>query len=78
MVAIMALMESPAIIVGLILMFIYNKEKSSGTNKLSVIKHSFTNGSFILILGSLIISLLANAKHLVMLSSYLNKSNSSY
>ncbi len=62
MVAIMALMESPAIIAGLILMSIYNKEESSGTNKLSVIKHSFTNGSVLLILGSLVIGLLANAK----------------
>ncbi|MFN8117599.1 MAG: sodium-dependent bicarbonate transport family permease [Bacteroidia bacterium] len=62
MVAIMALMESPAIIAGLILMSIYNKEESKTTNKLSVIKHSFTNGSVLLILGSLIIGLLANAK----------------
>jgi hypothetical protein len=62
MVAIMALMESPAIIAGLILITIYNKEKSSTVNKLEVIKHSFTNGSVLLILGSLIIGLLANAK----------------
>jgi hypothetical protein len=62
MVAIMALMESPAIIAGLILITIYNKEKSSSVNKLEVIKHSFTNGSVLLILGSLIIGLLANAK----------------
>lgn len=62
MVAIMALMESPAIIAGLILMSIYNKEENNQTNKLSVIKHSFTNGSVLLILGSLIIGLFANAK----------------
>ncbi len=62
MVAIMALMESPAIIAGLILMSIYNKDESNNTNKLSVIKHSFTNGSVLLILGSLVIGLLANAK----------------
>lgn len=62
MVAIMALMESPAIIAGLILMSIYNKSESASTNKLSVIKHSFTNGSVLLILGSLIIGLLADAK----------------
>ena len=62
MVAIMALMESPAIIAGLILMSIYNKEETSSTNKLAVIKHSFTNGSVLLILGSLVIGLLANAK----------------
>lgn len=62
MVAIMALMESPAIIAGLILISIYNKEASSSVNKLEVVKHSFTNGSVLLILGSLIIGLLANAK----------------
>ena len=62
MVAIMALMESPAIIAGLILMSIYNKKESNSANKLSVVKHSFTNGSVLLILGSLVIGLLANAK----------------
>lgn len=64
MVAIMALMESPAIIAGLILMSIYNKEKndSNGADKMYVIKHSFTNGSVLLILGSLVIGFLANAK----------------
>jgi uncharacterized protein len=62
MVAIMALMESPAIIAGLILISIYNKEKNSTVSKLEVVKHSFTNGSVLLILGSLIIGLLANAK----------------
>jgi hypothetical protein len=62
MVAIMALMESPAIIAGLILISIYNKEKNDTVNKLEVVKHSFTNGSVLLILGSLIIGLLANAK----------------
>ena len=62
MVAIMALMESPAIIAGLILISIYNKEKNDTVNKLEVVKHSFTNGSVLLSLGSLIIGLLANAK----------------
>lgn len=62
MVAIMALMESPAIITGLILMSIYNNQKSISISKLSVVKHSFTNGSVLLILGSLVIGLLANAK----------------
>lgn len=63
MVAIMALMESPAIIIGLILISIFNKESSStNINILSVIKHSLTNGSVLLILGSLVIGLLADAK----------------
>ena len=62
MVAIMALMESPAIIAGLILMSIFNKEDADKVKPLSIIKHSLTNGSVLLILGSLIIGLLANAK----------------
>jgi hypothetical protein len=62
MVAIMALMESPAIIIGLFLISIFNKENSNTINKKSVIKHSFTNGSVLLILGSLVIGYIANAK----------------
>jgi hypothetical protein len=62
MVAIMALMESPAIIIGLILISIFNKDESSIIKKRSVIKHSLTNGSVLLILGSLIIGFVANAK----------------
>jgi len=62
MVAIMALMESPAIIAGLILMSLFNKEETNRVQPFSIIKHSFTNGSVLLILGSLIIGLLANAK----------------
>mgnify|MGYP000953596678 CR=1 FL=1 len=62
MVAIMALMESPAIIAGLILISIFNKEKSEKVSAMPVIKHSLTNGSVLLILGSLLIGLFANAK----------------
>lgn len=62
MVAIMALMESPAIIAGLVLMSLFNKEETDHVKPFSIIKHSFTNGSVLLILGSLIIGLLANAK----------------
>lgn len=62
MVAIMALMESPAIIVGLLLISFFNKEEASTIKKRTVMKHSFTNGSVLLILGSLIIGYIANAK----------------
>jgi hypothetical protein len=62
MVAIMALMESPAIIIGLILISIFNKDESNIIKKRSVLKHSFTNGSVLLILGSLIIGYVANTK----------------
>jgi len=62
MVAIMALMESPAIIMGLVLISIFNKDEGEIIKKRLAIKHSFTNGSVLLILGSLIIGYLANAK----------------
>lgn len=62
MVAIMALMESPAIIIGLVLISLFNKEQTQKINKLEILRHSLTNGSVLLILGSLIIGFLANAK----------------
>jgi hypothetical protein len=62
MVAIMAMMESPAIIMGLLLISIFNKEADEKIKKSTAITHSFTNGSVLLILGSLIIGFLANAK----------------
>ena len=60
MVAVMALMEAPAIIVGVILIRLYNKNELHNTKMSSLIKHSFTNGSVLLITGSLIIGLLAS------------------
>lgn len=63
MVAIMALMESPAIIIGLVLISFFKKEALTTSIKIpSVIKHSLTNGSVLLILGSLVIGFLASAK----------------
>jgi hypothetical protein len=61
MVAVMALMESPAIIVGVILMMRYDAESEGGDLK-SIVKHSFTNGSVLMILGSLIIGIVADTK----------------
>lgn len=60
MVAVMALMEAPAIIVGVILIRLFNKKEETKTSLASLIKHSFTNGSVLLILGSLLIGLLAS------------------
>ena len=62
MVAIMALMESPAIIIGLLLISIFNRDENEIIKKRTAIKHSFTNGSVLLILGSLVIGYLASAK----------------
>jgi hypothetical protein len=55
MVAIMALMESPAIIVGvLMLRYFSDKSHEPGATR-KIIHHALTNGSVLLILGSLII-----------------------
>jgi hypothetical protein len=58
MIAVMALMEAPAIIVGVFLMKKFNKQ-SSGKSLKEVMLHALTNGSVILIVGSLIIGFLA-------------------
>lgn len=61
MVAIMALMEAPSIIVGLLLIKIFKKnQKESNIPMKTVINHALTNGSVLLILGSLLIGFLAN------------------
>lgn len=64
MVAVMALMEFPAIIVALMLLNIFDKEKNAGYkfDIIKIIKHSFTNGSLLMIVGSLIIGILADSK----------------
>ena len=60
MVAVMALMEAPAIIVGVILIRIFDENNENNASLPSIIKHSFTNGSVLLILGSLVIGLVAS------------------
>lgn len=60
MVAVMALMEAPSIIIGVLLMSYFQKDKKSSVNLNSVLKHSLTNGSVLLIMGSLIIGFLAS------------------
>ncbi|UJH66162.1 sodium-dependent bicarbonate transport family permease [Allomuricauda sp. SCSIO 65647] len=60
MVAVMALMEAPSIIIGVILMSIFKKNKKEKTDFKKILHHSLTNGSVLLILGSLVIGFLAN------------------
>ena len=62
MVAIMALMEAPAIIAGLLLLSFFNDNDNLKIKKTSFIKHSVTNGSVVLILGSLLIGFFTNAQ----------------
>lgn len=60
MVAVMALMEAPSIIIGVLLMSYFNKDRKDKINLPSVVKHSLTNGSVLLIMGSLVIGFLAS------------------
>jgi uncharacterized protein len=64
MVAVMALMEAPAIIVGVMLMMKFDKEKSSESSFSirKLLHHSLTNGSVLMIIGSLIIGLIADTR----------------
>jgi hypothetical protein len=62
MVAVMALMEAPAIVVAVILMGIHERGEARAHSMASVIRHSFTNGSVLLILGSLLIGAIADVK----------------
>lgn len=72
MVAVMALMEAPAIIVGVILIRLFDKNKETNTSLLSLVKHSFTNGSVLLILGSLVIGLLASDEQALGIKPFTN------
>lgn len=72
MVAVMALMEAPAIIVGVILIRMFDKKKETNTSIISLVKHSFTNGSVLLILGSLVIGLLASEEQAMGIKPFTN------
>lgn len=72
MVAVMALMEAPAIIVAVILIRLFDSKKEINTSILSLVKHSFTNGSVLLILGSLIIGLLASDEQAMGIKPFTN------
>lgn len=60
MVAVMALMEAPSIIIGVLLMAYFQKDKKQSISLKGVVRHSLTNGSVLLIMGSLVIGFLAS------------------
>lgn len=62
MIAVMAIMEAPAIVIG-VLLIRYSQRKTSdksGQSMKGVLKHAMTNGSVILLMGSLLIGYLAS------------------
>lgn len=60
MVAVMALMEAPSIIIAVLLMSLYRNGDQEKTKLGTILHHSFTNGSVLLIIGSLVIGFLAS------------------
>ncbi|MEM0994179.1 MAG: sodium-dependent bicarbonate transport family permease [Bacteroidota bacterium] len=64
MIAVMALMEAPAIVVGILLIKMFSKDHQSDSTSnstfLNVFKHAVNNASVFLIIGSLIIGYLAS------------------
>lgn len=63
MVAGMALMESPAIIIGVILIRRFSDDAEHEHHKIShIIREAFSNGSVLMILGSLLIGIVADSK----------------
>ena len=62
MIAVMALREAPAIIVGVLLISLFKKNIEEQLPIARLVKHSITNGSVLLILGSLVIGFLTSEK----------------
>jgi uncharacterized protein len=62
MVASMALMEAPAIIIGVLLIRSFTKTPHNGHGYRKIIREAFSNGSVLMILGSLVIGILADEK----------------
>jgi uncharacterized protein len=62
MVAVMAIMEAPAIVTGLLLITLYEKNPLVPLKKSESLKHALTNGSVLLILGSLLIGWIASTE----------------
>jgi hypothetical protein len=61
MVAVMAFMEFPAIIVGVLLLRIYENDQTRFSLP-ELLRHSLANGSVLMIMGSLVIGLLSDSK----------------
>jgi uncharacterized protein len=74
MVAAVALMESPAIIVGLVLVNIFGDKrgKDEATNWGEVLREAFLNGSVVLLVGSLTIGVLTGEKGMHKLATFTN------
>lgn len=70
MIAMLALMEVPAIIIAVLLLG--KSTQGNQTNMLSMIKHSFTNASVFIIIGCMIVGFLANDKQALDIKPFTN------
>lgn len=62
MVAVMALMEFPSIAVGVLLMNYFDKSNEKSVDIKSTLRHSLTNASVLMIMGSLVIGYISDEK----------------
>jgi hypothetical protein len=60
MVAVMALMEAPSIIIGVLLISLFKNGEKTEAPFSHILKHAVTNGSVLLIMGSLVIGFCSN------------------
>lgn len=70
MVAVMALMEAPSIMVGMALIFLSGAMSKGEMSFRRILHHSMTNGSVLLILGSLLIGFIANEEQAAGISPF--------
>lgn len=62
MVAVMAIMEAPAIIVGVMLVMLFDEESRATVRLRDVLHHALTNGSVLMIAGSLVIGIISDER----------------
>lgn len=62
MIAVMALMEFPAIIMGFVLIKKFEKEHESDVSFKNILKHAISNGSVLMIMGSLLIGIISDSR----------------
>lgn len=62
MIAVMALMEFPAIVMGFILIMRFEKNRDGLPGLRGIVKHALSNGSVLMIMGSLVIGIVADSK----------------
>lgn len=62
MVAVMAMMEFPAIVVGFILIRKFEKQSIQQVSIKNIVGHALTNGSVLMIMGSLIIGIISDSR----------------